>query len=135
MKNKYLSTKISGYTGFFVQAVINNFLPILFIALQDVYNLNYARLSILVLFNFGAQIVIDMLAPKILALLGFRKAAFLSQFTAFFGLALLSVLPKIISGKLKNVLFLSTGALMSPQSILQKENILGIAPIINIRRD
>lgn len=97
MKNKYLSTKISGYTGFFVQAVINNFLPILFIALQDVYNLNYARLSVLVLFNFGAQIVIDMLAPKILALLGFRRAAFLSQFTAFFGLALLSVLPKIIS--------------------------------------
>ncbi len=96
MKNKYLSTKISGYTGFFVQAVINNFLPILFIALQDVYDFNYARLSVLVLFNFGAQIIIDMLAPKILALLGFRKAAFLSQFTAFFGLALLSILPKII---------------------------------------
>lgn len=34
------------------------------------------------------------------------------------------------SEKYKNVLFLSTGALMSPSSILQGENILGIAPLL-----
>ena len=45
------------------------------------------------------------------------------------------VLPRLISGEYKNVLFLSTGALMSPSSILQGESILGIAPVINIRRD
>ena len=44
------------------------------------------------------------------------------------------ILPKLIRGEYKSILFLSTGALMSPQSILQKENILGIAPVINIRR-
>ena len=42
-------------------------------------------------------------------------------------------LPLIESGKYKNVLFLSTGALMNPASLLQGENILGIAPIVNIR--
>lgn len=36
------------------------------------------------------------------------------------------------SGVLKNILFLSTGALMSPSSVMQGENILGIAPIIHI---
>ena len=45
------------------------------------------------------------------------------------------VLPRLISGEYKNILFLSTGALMSPSSILQGESILGIAPVINIRRD
>ena len=45
------------------------------------------------------------------------------------------ILPKLKSGELKNILFFSTGALMSPSSILQGENILGIAPIINIKRE
>ena len=44
------------------------------------------------------------------------------------------VLPGLESGKFNNILFLSTGALMSPQSILQGESILGIAPVINIKR-
>lgn len=39
-------------------------------------------------------------------------------------------LPKLEKGELKNVLFLSTGALMSPSSVLQGENILGIAPLL-----
>lgn len=41
-------------------------------------------------------------------------------------------LPLLESGNLKNVLFLSTGALMSPQSLLQGKTILGIAPIIRL---
>jgi len=45
------------------------------------------------------------------------------------------VLPKLESGEYKSILFLSTGALMSPSSILQGESILGIAPVINIRRE
>ena len=38
--------------------------------------------------------------------------------------------PLLRSGKYKRILFLSTGALMSPGSVLQGENILGIAPCI-----
>lgn len=45
------------------------------------------------------------------------------------------ILPRMKSGELSDILFISTGALMSPGSILQGENILGIAPIINIRRE
>lgn len=41
-------------------------------------------------------------------------------------------LPKIESGKIKNILFLSTGALMSPSSLLQGKSIYGIAPLIKI---
>lgn len=97
MKNHYLTTKISGYIGFFVQAVVNSFLPILFIALQDVYALNYKQLATLMFFNFFAQMFIDAVTPLILERIGYRKGAFLSQFAAFAGLALLSVLPNIMS--------------------------------------
>ena len=41
-------------------------------------------------------------------------------------------LPKIESGQIKNILFLSTGALMSPSSLLQGESIYGIAPLLKI---
>lgn len=41
-------------------------------------------------------------------------------------------LPLLKEGKLKHILFLSTGALMSPSSLLQGENIYGIAPLIRL---
>ena len=41
-------------------------------------------------------------------------------------------LPLLREGKLRRILFLSTGALMSPSSILQGENIFGIAPLIRL---
>ena len=44
-------------------------------------------------------------------------------------------LPELRIGKIKNILFLSTGALMSPQSLLQGENIFGIAPLIRLEAE
>ena len=41
------------------------------------------------------------------------------------------VLPKIASGNLNNVLFMSTGALMSPTASMQGESIPGVAHLIN----
>ena len=41
-------------------------------------------------------------------------------------------LPLLKSGSLGNILFMSTGALMSPSSLLQGENIYGIAPLIRL---
>ena len=41
-------------------------------------------------------------------------------------------LPHLKDKKLERILFLSTGALMSPSSVLQGENIFGIAPLIRI---
>lgn len=42
-------------------------------------------------------------------------------------------LPMLKEGKIRNILFMSTGALMSPSSLLQGENIYGIAPLIRIK--
>ena len=38
--------------------------------------------------------------------------------------------PKLKTGELKKVLFLATGAMMSPSSLLQGGNIFGIAPVV-----
>ena len=41
-------------------------------------------------------------------------------------------LPKMIKREIKRILLLSTGALMSPTSVMQGQNIYGIAPLIHI---
>ena len=41
-------------------------------------------------------------------------------------------LPLLSEGKIRKILFMSTGALMSPSSLLQGENIYGIAPLIKL---
>ena len=41
-------------------------------------------------------------------------------------------LPHLESGKIKRILLLSTGALMSPSSVNQGQNIFGIAPLLHI---
>lgn len=97
MRSKFLGTKLACYVGYVVQAVINNFLPILFIALQDVYGLGYERLARLIIFNFASQIAVDFSAPKIVALFGYRKSAALSQAMAALGLVSMGILPRIMS--------------------------------------
>ena len=44
-------------------------------------------------------------------------------------------LPLLEEGKIGDILFLSTGALMNPQSILQGQSISGIAPLIRLTAD
>ncbi len=99
MKNKYTVTRLVCFVGFVVQAIINNFLPILFVSLQDNYGLDYERLARLIVINFGAQMAIDFLTPKITKLLGYRITAFLSQFSASVGLVLMGILPNVMSDK------------------------------------
>ena len=95
--NKYIPTKISSYVGLTVQAIVNNFLPILFIALQDVYGLSYEKLAHIIAVNFITQIFTDCTTPKILKYLGYRYCAVMCQFTAALGLTMLGILPNVMS--------------------------------------
>ena len=99
MKNKYTLTRLVCFVGFVVQAIINNYLPILFVVLQDNYNLDYEKLAFLIVINFGTQMVIDLLTPKIAKALGYRMTAFISQFITFIGLVMMCVLPQIMADK------------------------------------
>ena len=43
------------------------------------------------------------------------------------------ILNGMLSGKYRNILFIATGALLSPTTVLQKQTIPSIAHLINIR--
>ena len=96
MKSNYAVTKLACYVGYVVQAVVNNFLPILFIALQDIYKLTYEQLARIIVFNFVTQMITDCIAPKILSFIGYRKSAMLAHISASAGLILLGILPRVM---------------------------------------
>lgn len=53
----YTKTKLTCYSGFVVQAIVNNFLPILFIIFKSEYGLTYEELGRLIFINFFVQVL------------------------------------------------------------------------------
>lgn len=96
MNVSYRKTKLSCYMGLVVQAIVNNFLPILFIVFQGNYGLGYEKLGRIIFINFFVQIFADIATPKIVDLIGYRGSAIICQGFAALGLASLAVFPKII---------------------------------------
>lgn len=97
MSVSYKRTKLACYTGLTVQAIINNFLPILFIIFQRDYGLSYEQLGRLLFINFAIQILADFLTPYIVKLIGYKGSAITCHFLATLGLVLLFVLPNIMA--------------------------------------
>lgn len=93
MSRSYKSTKVACFAGFIVQAIINNFLPLLFIIFNTEYNLNYEQLGRLLFINFFVQFIVDALTPIVVKFLGYRGAAIACHGLAALGLCLLGILP------------------------------------------
>ena len=92
----YTKTKLTCYSSFVVQAIVNNFLPILFIIFKSEYGLSYEELGRLIFINFFVQIFADFATAKIADKIGYRKTVILSQAGAAFGLMLLGITPHFI---------------------------------------
>lgn len=97
METSYRSTKLACYIGYVVQAIINNFLPLLFVTFQNRYDLSYEQLGRIIFINFFTQIFADYLTPKIVKILGYKGSAIACHALASLGLILLSFLPNVIN--------------------------------------
>lgn len=93
---KYKHTFFACYAGYFVQSIINNFLPLLFLTLQKDFGFSYDRISLLIAVNFGVQLFVDLASTAFADKLGYRKCVLAAHFFAFAGLALLGVLPFVL---------------------------------------
>ena len=59
MKVNYNSTIRSCFIGYIVQAIVNNFVPLLFITFQSQYSIPLSKITLLITINFGLQLIID----------------------------------------------------------------------------
>ncbi len=91
MNPQYKKTRLTCYIAYIVQALINNFLPILFIIFRREYNLSYEKLGRIIFINFFVQFIADAITPLIVKKIGYKGAAILCQGLAAAGLILLSI--------------------------------------------
>lgn len=96
MKFSYKSTMFACFAGYVVQSVVNNFVPLLFILFQDTYDIPLSKITLLVTFNFGVQLTVDLLSAKFIDTLGYRASILIAHFCAAAGLICLVVLPNLM---------------------------------------
>lgn len=94
--NKYNKTIYACFVGYIVQAIINNFAPILFLTFQNSYGISLKSISLLITINFCTQLLIDFPSSKIVDKIGARATVLIAHFTSAAGLILLSFLPDIL---------------------------------------
>lgn len=92
----YKHTIYSCFTGYIVQAIINNFLPLLFLTFQSSYGIPLSRITFLVTFNFGLQLVIDLVSPAFIDKIGYRISIIIAHVCAGAGLIGLTFLPELL---------------------------------------
>lgn len=96
MKPDYTKTLKACFTGYIVQAIVNNFTPLLFLTFQSEYGIPLEKITLLVTLNFGLQLVIDLLSAGLVDKIGYRASALAAHGLAAAGLILLAFLPELL---------------------------------------
>ena len=96
MKNKYNKTMLACFTGYIVQALVNNFVPLLFLTFQRSYDIPLSQITALVTFNFGVQLLVDLLSIGFVDKIGYRASMVIAHIMSAAGLLLLTVLPEVM---------------------------------------
>ena len=96
MKNQYDKTITACFVGYIVQAIVNNFTPLLFLFFQRNYHIPLSQITLLVTFNFGIQLLVDLLSVGFVDKIGYRASMVMAHVLAASGLILLTVLPEIL---------------------------------------
>ena len=97
MKQNYQLTMTACFAGYVVQAIVNNFAPLLFLTFQRSFGIPLEQITMLVTINFGIQLLVDLLSAAFVDRIGYKKTVILAQIFAAAGLVLLALLPGIIS--------------------------------------
>ena len=126
VKNNYNHTVFACYFGYVVQAIVNNFAPLLFLTFRNEFGLPLSKITSLVTINFLFQLFIDIVSAKFVDKIGYRKCIVAAQFFSAVGIAGLGILPDIMPdpyvGILISILLYATGGglievLVSPLSV------------------
>lgn len=96
MHPKYQKTIIACFVGYIVQAIVNNFIPLLFLTFHNTYGIPLSQITMLITFNFVLQLVVDLLSAGFIDKIGYRASAVIAHAFAAVGLFSLTFLPEIM---------------------------------------
>lgn len=104
MKNGYQKTVYACFLAYIVQAVVNNFVPLLFLTFQDTYGIPLSKITMLVTINFGLQLLVDLGSVGFVDRIGYRASMVTAHIFAASGLGLLAVLPDLLGNPFAGIL-------------------------------
>lgn len=96
MNPNYQKTIYACFVGYIVQAIVNNFIPLLFLTFERTYGIPLSQITILITFNFGIQLLVDLLSASFVDKIGYRASILLAHILSAAGLLGLAVLPELL---------------------------------------
>ena len=96
MEKNYNKTIVACFVGYIVQAIVNNFTPLLFLTFQRTYQIPLAKITLLVTINFAVQLLVDLLSVSFVDRIGYRASMILAHACSAVGLISLTVLPGVL---------------------------------------
>ena len=99
MKLGYKHTLAACCAGYVVQAIINNFSPLLYVVFAEELGISLAKISVLITLNFTIQICMDLSGTFLIDKIGFRASVIAANVFAVTGLTALGILPMIMADK------------------------------------
>ncbi len=96
MKNTYQKTIYACFTGYIVQAVVNNFVPLLFLTFEKAYLIPLGQITMLITFNFGVQLLVDLVSAGLVDKIGYRVSVVFAHVFSAAGLLGLTILPDVM---------------------------------------
>ena len=127
MEKGYQKTIYACFIGYIVQAIVNNFVPLLFVTFHDSYGIPLSKITLLVTFNFGLQLLVDLLSVGFVDRIGYRASMLLAHGLSAVGLFLLPVLPELFADPFIGLLMV--GGLLA---LITKHKIISFAVVCDI---
>ncbi len=96
MNEKYKKTVYACFIGYIVQAIVNNFVPLLFLTFESTYQIPLGQITMLITINFGIQLLVDLLSTGFVDKIGYRASIMIAHIFSAAGLLGLAILPEIL---------------------------------------
>lgn len=96
LKGNYNHTIYACFIGYITQAIINNFVPLLFLTFQSSYGIPLDKITLLITINFAVQLTVDLLAAKYVDRIGYRICTVAAHVLAVAGLTGLAFFPALL---------------------------------------
>lgn len=104
MDKSYNRTLYACFIGYIVQAIVNNFVPLLFLTFHSSYGIPMTQITLLITFNFGLQLLVDILSVTFVDRIGYRASMVVAHICAVAGFVFLTVLPDLLGSPFTGLL-------------------------------
>ncbi len=92
------------FIGYIVQAIVNNFVPLLFVTFQTTYQIPLSSITLFITINFVIQLLIDFSSALFVDKIGYRASIIIAHICSALGLSFLTFLPELFQDPFTGIL-------------------------------